>query len=213
MASVVAFWQLPSEEESFLGYLARGGDVVAIRHREAVSDPAAIHPVPVAELIGRTDTHRLYLTLQSETAEPLELRRWEPETRGEPVRYSLPVGFPAIVYDAGTLAEGRLSQSHAAAYPSQAPAPVAAWMRRVFGWLRRATPQWHEYERYRATELAAQAAIGGLVLVPHHAWRGSSTGRSSFAPRQRAGKAAPGAADLGGVRPTRGSSSRRRRGK
>jgi hypothetical protein len=184
MASVVTFWQLPAEEEALLHYLARAGDVVGIRHREAVPDPKVIHPVPVMELIGRTDTCRLYLTLQSVTAEPLELHRWEPETPGEPVRYSLPVGFPAIVYDAGMLLEGRLSQSNAAAYPSQAPAAVVAWMRRVFGWLRRATPQWHEYKSYRVTELAAQAAIRGLALVPHHGWRGRSTGRSSFAPRQ-----------------------------
>jgi hypothetical protein len=82
MASVVTFWQLPSEEESFLRYLARGGDVCAIRHMEAVADPAAIHPVPVEELIGRADTQRLYLTLRSVAMIPLELHRWDPKSPG-----------------------------------------------------------------------------------------------------------------------------------
>jgi hypothetical protein len=183
MPSVVTFWQLPTEEEAFLRYLGRGGESVAVRHMEAVPDPATLRPVPVEELVGRTDTGRLYLTLRSVVAEPLPLHRWEPESPGEPVRYSLPVEFPAIVYDAGTLVGRALSQSNCAAYPSEAPAAVAVWMRRVFGWLRRTTPHWHEYERYRVTEFAAQAALGGLSLVPDHGWRGRSTGRSSFAPR------------------------------
>jgi hypothetical protein len=194
MASVVTFWQMPSEEEVFLRYLARGEDVVAIRHREAVPDPSVIRPISVADLIGRPDADRVYLTLQSVVAEPLPLYRWEPESPGEPVRYQLPVGFPAIVYDAGWLAGVELSQSNAAAYPSEAPAAVAGWMRRVFGWLRRAAPHWHEYDAYRVTELAANAALDGLSLVPYHGWRGTSTGRSSFAPRRRAGRGGRGAA-------------------
>jgi hypothetical protein len=196
MASVVTFWQLPSEDAVLLRYLDRGGEVVAIHHREAVPDPAMIRPLSVADLIGRQDSDRVYLTLQSVVADPLPLHRWEPESSGEPVRYSLPVGFPAIVYDAGRLADGRLSQSNAVAHPSQAPAAVAAWMRRVFGWLRRATPHWHEYKSYRVTELAAKAALDGLLLVPYHGWRGASTGRSSFAPRRRVGSAEQGTADI-----------------
>jgi hypothetical protein len=158
MASVVTFWQLPCEEERFLRFLTRGGDVVAIRHMEAVVDRASIHPLPVGELIGRADTRRLYLTLRSVTAGSLELHRWEPKTQDEPVRYSLPSRFPAIMYDIGTLTEGRLSQSNAAAYPSYAPPAVAAWFSRVFAWLRRASPQWHEYRGYRCTELVLHGA-------------------------------------------------------
>ena len=188
MASVLSFWQLPDEEKAFLRYFARGGEVVAIRHMEAVADPAALRPLSVEELIGRSDSIRLYFTLRSVVADPLRLHRWESESPGEPVRYSLPVDFPAIVYDAGTLADGRLSKSNVAADTSQASSEVAAWVRRVFGWLRRATPHWHEYEAYRVTELAAREALGGLSLVPYHGWKGASTGRSSFAPRRRVGK-------------------------
>jgi hypothetical protein len=187
MASVVTFWQLPSEEEALLRYLSRGGDVVAIRHCEAVPDPAAIRPTPVTDLVGRPDSGRVYFTLRLVVAEPLPLHRWDPESPGDPVRYSLPVAFPAIVYDAGSLVGRQLSQSNAAAYPAQAPAEVAAWMQRVFGWLRRASPHWHEYPGYRVTDLAAEAALDGLLLVPYHGWQGTPTGRSSFAPR-RAGR-------------------------
>jgi hypothetical protein len=62
IATVFTFWQLRSEEKTFLRYLARGGEVVAIRHQEAVHDPAAIRAEPVADLIGRHDAGRLYLT-------------------------------------------------------------------------------------------------------------------------------------------------------
>jgi hypothetical protein len=185
MASVIAFWQLPTEEASFLRYLARSGEVFAIRHMEAVDDPAALRPLPIEELIDRTDAGRLYLTLRSVGLAPLALHRWDPQTPGDAIRYSLPVRFPAIMYNAGTLVENCLSQSDASAYPSEAPAPVAAWMRRVFGWLRRSAPHWHEYRSYRVTELAAQAAIGGLNLVPYHGWQGRATGRSSFLPRPK----------------------------
>lgn len=185
MAAVVGFWQMPGEKERFLRYLARSGEVVAIRHREAVPDPVTLRPLPIEDVIGRPDAGRLYLTLRSVTTGPLPLHRWEPESPERPILYSLPIRFPAIVYDAGTLADGRLSRSNAVAYPSQAPAEVSAWMRRVFAWLRRNTPHWHEYEGYRATEQAARAALDGLALVPYHGWRGRSTGRSSFDPRPR----------------------------
>jgi hypothetical protein len=186
MASVVTFWQMPGEEERFFHYLARSADAVAIRHMEAVPDPAAIHPVPIEEVTGRTDAGRLYVTLRSVTTGPLPLHCWEPDSPGGPIRYSLPVRFPAIVYDAGTLADGRLSQSNATAYPSTASTEISAWMRRVFAWLRRNTPHWHEYVGYRVTEQAAWAALDGLSLVPYHGWRGPSTGRSSFDLRPRA---------------------------
>jgi hypothetical protein len=188
MASVVTFWQMPGEEERFLRYLAGSGEVVAIRHREAVPDPAAIRPAPIEEVIGRTDAGRLYLTLRAVTTGPLPLHRFEPASPGKPILYSLAIRFPAIVYDAGILADGRLSSSNAAAYPSQAPAEICAWMRRVFAWLRRNTPHWHEYETYRVTEQAARAALEGLALVPYHGWRGRLTGRSSFHRRPRGHK-------------------------
>jgi hypothetical protein len=182
VASVVTFWQLPDEEAAFFRYLAREAEVVAVRHTEAVPDPATIQSVPVKEFIGRSDTSRLHFTLKSVASEPLVLRRWESESAGNPARYSLPVDFPAIVYDVGSLEGGALSQSNASAYPLEAPTVVSAWMRRVFGWLRQNTPHWHEYEGYRVTERAARAAVNGLRLVPYHGWRGRSTGRSSFTP-------------------------------
>jgi hypothetical protein len=183
MASVLTFWQLPDDELEFFRYLARSGEVVAIRHREAVLDPSTIRPVPVEELVGRQDADRLYLTLRSVATEPLPLHQWQPESPGAAVRFSLPLKFPAIVYDAGTLCGEALSQSNAVAYPSDVPLEVAAWIRSVFGWLRRATPHWYEYRNTRVTEQASQAALGGLSLVPYHGWRGRSTGKSSFASR------------------------------
>jgi hypothetical protein len=185
LASGVTYWQLPDEEADFFRYLAER-EVVAIRHMEAVADPAVLRPVPVCDLIGRADESRLFLTVPEVVSEPLPLKAWEPASPGEPVRYSLPYAFPAVMYDAGTLLGGRVSQTHASALPAVAPTSVAAWMRRVFGWLRRATPHWHEYPGYRVTDRAAEAALAGLVLTPYHGWSGNSTGRSSFAPRRGA---------------------------
>jgi hypothetical protein len=184
MAAVVSFWQLPEEEAAFLRYLARDGQVVAIRHMEAVPDPASLRAVPIEELVGRSDSSRLFLTLRSVVSDSLPLHRWEPKSSDEPALFSLPLEFPAIVYDAGTLVGSELSRSNSVAYPSQAPEEVATWMRRVMGWLRRATPHWHDYKNYRVTERAAQAALSGASLVLYHGWRGKPTGRSSFASRQ-----------------------------
>jgi hypothetical protein len=184
MASVVTFWQLPGEESALFRYLATNSDVVGIRHCEAVSDPKHIRVEPISTFIGRQDRTRVYMTLRFAT-DPLSLHVWEPEKPGNPILYSLPVEFPAIVYDAGAVVEGRLSLSNTAAHPSRVPAEVEAWMRRVFAWLRRTTPHWFQYETYRATEAAAQAVAGGLELVPHHGWTGPVSGRSSLAQKRK----------------------------
>ena len=197
MASVLTFWQLPDEEAAFFRDLARGG-VVAVRCQEAVPDPAALVPVPVAELAGRSDAGRLFLFPDAALADPLPLRRWEPEEPGGPARYAPAAGVPAVIYDAGTVRGGALSLSSATAAPAAAPAATAAWMRRVVARLRRAAPHWHEHERYRLTESAARAARGGLVLVPYHGWRGRSTGRSGVLPADRPMAEANAASDPAG---------------
>ncbi len=84
MASVVTFWQLPGEEDAFFRYLARDNELVAIRHMEAVTDPTAIRPVLIEEVIGRTDAGRLYLSLRPVTVGPLPLHCFEPKSPGEP---------------------------------------------------------------------------------------------------------------------------------
>lgn len=189
MASVVTFWQMPDEEDHLFRHLAKREDACAIPFSEAVTDPSLIIAMPMESLVGRCASNRLYLTLR-EFAKVPPLHAWAPDDRNERTRYSLPMSFPAIVYDAGTLADGRLSQSNVSAYSSvwdeaakasrSMPEGFVKWMRRVMGWLRRATPDWHEYESYRVSKKAAQAAMNGLVLVPYHGWSGNSTGRSSF---------------------------------
>jgi hypothetical protein len=179
MPSVVTFWQMPSEEEKFFRYLARF-DARAIRHPEDVADPEKIRAVPIKSLIGRKDAERVYLTLPSMLEKPLSLQKWNQDKPGESVRYTISYSFPAIIYDAGTLEENRLSQSNVSCDLSQSLSEVVVWMRRVLGWLRRATPHWCEFEGCRVTELAMQASIGGMSLVPYHGWSGNSTGRSSF---------------------------------
>jgi hypothetical protein len=184
MATIIAFWQLPGEEAEFFRFLARKSDVVGIRLMQAVPTTDEIRAQPIAAFMNRPDTTRLYLTLAS-VFPPTHFRTWQSNQPGERVLYSLPEDFPAIIYDCGVESDGNVSQSHACAYPSSAPREVAAWMRRVFDWLRRATPHWFEYEGYRATPAAARYSMSGLNLVPYHGWTGRRTGRNSFTTKRR----------------------------
>jgi hypothetical protein len=194
MACVVTFWQLPQEEDLFFSYVSRKDDVDAFPLIEAVADPGLIRAAPISQLVGRASDVRLYITPREYAASP-KLFAFQPTSLDQPVRYSLASEFPALVYDRGSLKNGRLSQSNASAYTGyvdakarvfhKMPAGFLSWLKRVMGWLRRAKPQWHDYPGYRATNAAAQAALSGLVLVPYHGWSGTYTGNSSFMPGYR----------------------------
>jgi hypothetical protein len=191
MASVVTFWQLPEEEDVFFNYLSRKDDVHAFPLEDAVADPGLIRSAAIRQFVGRESDTRLYITPREYAASP-KVFAFQPTSLGQPVRYQLASEFPALVYDRGSLKDGRLSQSNVCAYTGyvdaearvfhKMPAGFLGWLKRVMGWLRRATPQWHSYPGYRATNAAAQAAISGLVLVPYHGWSGAYTGNSSFMP-------------------------------
>jgi hypothetical protein len=195
--SGVTYWQLPTEEAAFFEYLAGTGEVYAIPHKQPVGSPEQIQAQPLATFLGRPDRARLYLTLREYALAPslFEIRPADP---AQPVRYTLAADFPSVMYTPGTIEGGRLAQSNASArtyYVDAArqvvqkmPEPFMRWLKKVMGWIRRATPEWHEYRGYRVTRQAAAAASAGLILVPYHGWSGPSTGESSFL---RGGAAAP----------------------
>jgi hypothetical protein len=189
VASGVTYWQLPTEEATFFAYLARTGDVYAIPLMEAVPSPERIQARALGTCSGRRDSGRLYLTLREYALRP-SLFEFRPAAPDEPVRYTLGAEFPSIMYTPGMIEDGQLSHSNASArtcFPDptgkvfhKMPEPFLRWMRKVMSWLRRITPEWHEYRGYRVTRQAAQAALSGLILVPYHGWSGRSTGESSF---------------------------------
>jgi hypothetical protein len=191
MASGVTFWQMPDEEEVFFRYLLSKGDIDAFSFLFPARDPSDLRSSPLEAFLGRTDDTRLYLTLHEYAVQPpiIEFQR---QTLDDGPRYTFGVEFPSIMYSRGLVNHSQLSQSNASArtcYPDKAvtvvhkmPEPFLRWVKATMSWLRRATPEWHEYRGYRATKRAAQAALGGLKLVPYHGWSGNSTGESSFMP-------------------------------
>jgi hypothetical protein len=187
----VTFWQMPDDETEFFRYLARAGDVYAIEHMEAVSDPMLLSKArPIHDFLEQPALERLYISPAEYALHP-PLHICPPESARRLPMYSLDMGFPAIMYTPGRLKKNKLSQSNASAYttywdpiakkPVRMPETFVRWARRVMAWIRRATPAWHEYRGYRATKPVAEAALSGLVLV-HHGLSGKSTGESSFMP-------------------------------
>src|SRR6516164_208184 len=114
MASGVTFWQLPEEEEVFFRYLMQKDSVQAFPLMEAVADPRLIRAAPIEQLLGRNSDMRLYITPQ-EYADHPKIFAFEPTGPGEPVRYTLAMDFPALLYTPGSLKDGQLSQSNASA--------------------------------------------------------------------------------------------------
>jgi len=48
----------------------------------------------------------------------------------------------------------------------QKPMEFVKWYKRVFGWVSKHTPLWHEYKSYRITERVAIAIQEGWELEP-----------------------------------------------
>lgn len=189
MATGLTFWQMPDEQDAFLDYVAKTGDILAISDFEAVPLRENLRPVPVADFMGHS-FKRLHI-FPSEFANCIVIREWPPDAQHVAPIYSIDTApSPLIMYTPGSLTDGALSQSNLSTNWScldatgriivDKPRGFRPWGERVFRWLRRATPEWYGCRSYRCTSMAAGRAEDGVRLVLYHGWSGKHTGKGSF---------------------------------
>jgi hypothetical protein len=176
MPAVVTYWWLLEEEDEFLDYLARSGEVVAMPDAW-MDSPEELAAMPVDRYIRECDPVQLLFGLSQHLAN-VPIR---PRTHHGRAMYSGPNAMEscAISYSRGRLKDSTiLTQFNLAAYwqiwstgpdtgGDKDPAFVK-WGKNVFAWVRRKTPERHQYKQYRVSRRAKQALEKGLIqLVPY----------------------------------------------
>jgi hypothetical protein len=178
MAAVVTFWRFPDEEERFLRYVVKTGDIWACTG-ERVTDVKRLEPRPIIELIREHDPDAV-LFGPREFMDRSPIKRYEHEGEIRYGRYFMNV--PLISYTRGRFRSPReLGLSNMCAeyddlatdehdpecqYLVRRPEAFIKWVQRVFAWIRRDTPKWHQYKGYRVTERVAEEIAKGLEIVP-----------------------------------------------
>jgi hypothetical protein len=173
MPAVITFWQLPDEEKEFLDFLESTGHVVAIPVHW-VKDRADLSPQPIRNFIEKHDPDRLYFGLESQLADvDIQPSEYEGEWG-----YKGPSGADAclIGYDRPKFRSGtKLVQSNLAAYWTcldetqstmvDKTEDFVRWGKKVFGWVRKHTPEWHGNKGYRATKRVKDSIEEGSIEV------------------------------------------------
>jgi hypothetical protein len=190
MAAGLTFWQMPEDQDVFLEYLAKTGNIVAISHFAAVPLRNALRPLPLGSFVGAGDFERLHI-FPVEFADAIRIHEFPLSAQQTSPLYAVDtVRSPVLLYTPGTLAEGALSQSNLSTswtYLDEDKRTVVAkplrfrkWGEGVLRWLRRVTPEWYGCRGYRCTRMAAGRAKDGVRLVLYHGWSGKHTGNGSF---------------------------------
>jgi hypothetical protein len=172
MAAVVTFWRLPGEEGAFLEFLKSTGDVVGVPW-EKVPNRSLLVPRTMAELVSE-DPDSILIGLR-ETLGDIPINEFFDESGHS---YAAAAStLPMMIYsrgkwrDSNKLGASNLSGQWAVV-PSGAkewvdqPAVFIKWGRKVMSWVRKQTPLWHKYERYRITRKVDEAIKRGAEIVP-----------------------------------------------
>jgi hypothetical protein len=171
MPAAVTFWRFPEEEEDFIRFLQSSGPVVGVP-KGKVKDKSQLNPAPVADLLARNPPSVL-LGL------PNLLREWPIRVYHDERGESYAVLFtcvPVLTYRRGQLlAPNQLTASHISGdwtVPSEdkskvvdQPEEFIKWGRKVLAWVRKETPEWHEFKTYRVTRRVSDAIKSGLQIV------------------------------------------------
>lgn len=175
MASVVTFWQFPEEEERFLTYLEKTGDILACIGGP-VTEPSRLEPRPVRELIECEDPDAVLIGPR-EFMEIAEIGSYWHEGRMLYSRFY--AELPLVDYSRPRFrAPQKLEESnlvfktsiwvsdganHDLDHAEPQPPEFVAWARRVLNWMRRHTQR---IGYRRVTPRVAAAVEDGLELVP-----------------------------------------------
>lgn len=185
MPSVITFWQLPEDEQRFFSYLHRTGNVLALPNKlPETREEYVLRDLP--GYLAERDPDRLYIGLETELlhapVEPFEARITDARGGVTPKRLYRIDDRKAgvIIYDRGRIQEGLLTHSNLVAYFDfvQEPEHVMRWKsdefihwaKRVFGWVRRHTPERCEVDGYpyRATSAVRAAVDAGRIQLTRY---------------------------------------------
>lgn len=168
----VTFWQLPEEEENFIEFLEKDERVVAFpaESRKPVSELS----LEVPSRLTRGDEPLILLALKPHVS---QIKSVEYTQDGSKLFGIDATNSPVIMYERGAFREpGKLGQSVIAAHLEaltedgkglrRKPDEFCKWAQSVAKWVRRNTPQWHQYKSYRITGKVADAMTEGIELVP-----------------------------------------------
>jgi hypothetical protein len=177
MRSVVTFWQLPEDEDEFLGFLLTTGKIVAMPWHWA-KRLEELSPQPLVPYIKQHDPDQLRLGLE-EYARRADI---EPQEHDGEKYFSIAPMSPCLIcYSRGKLRDdNKLIKSNLFAYwdyPNEKATELIRkdpefieWAKRVFNWVRRFAPRQVEYNGSlcRTTNRAKDAIQAGrLELVPY----------------------------------------------
>ena len=175
--SAISFWRFPEEEETFLDFLDRTGNVIAIPYKNFHS-LEEITPRPLRELVKDSDSNSDSYSLL------IGLDHWINQIKahsrfhdGENIFGISYFDSPLIVYDRGRIYESqKLLRSNlcgAWSYVDDQKRVIhksdafIKWSKKVFAWVRKATPEFHQYRTYRLTPRVAEAIRNNLIeIVP-----------------------------------------------
>jgi hypothetical protein len=176
MRTVAAWWWFPDEEADFINYLESTGEVVAYL-RDDFENVEEIKHSPLRQVI-ECDTVRNVCLCLKEQAERIVVAPLHPIDNkprfGIYTSQSEVLGYDRVYYkDSNVLCLGHLHaywafvNDEASGYVNKDPAFVK-WGKRVFQWIRRKTPEWHQYKSYRATKRVKESVdMGSLQLAAY----------------------------------------------
>jgi hypothetical protein len=164
--SGVQFWRFPEEETAFLEYLKETGSVIALP-RDKFRHKNEFLPMPLGDLLKNSDPDRLIFCLEADLNDVV-IADYS-DSKGEFFVVSL-YDSPVIGYVRGKLVDSRqLSTSLLEAYWSypqtsvDKPADFVKWGKKIFRWVQKSTPEFHQHKHCRITSRVAEAIRSNQV--------------------------------------------------
>jgi hypothetical protein len=173
MPSVVTYWQSVEDETDFFRFLQSTGDVLALPANWMETKEVFV-PQHVEPFVNRYDPDQLLLTQEGNGF------LWEIERRqfDRDIRFGIPIMTSCVfAYRRGKFRNGKLAQSNISAYldyPTEDKSSLVAkpdqfvlWVKKVIGWIRKATPERIECNGYpyRATRRVKTSVLDGKLDV------------------------------------------------
>ncbi|MFY9840639.1 MAG: hypothetical protein WAK55_30070 [Xanthobacteraceae bacterium] len=171
MISAVTFWRFPEEEDEFVRFLLSFGPIVAVP-KGKVRDKSLLTPIPPTDLLQQNPP-QILLWLPT-LVKDLPIRSY-PDEAVESFGV-LFTRLPVFTYRRGQFrAPNQLTYSHVtgnwtvlSADESRIldqPDEFIKWGKKVLAWIRKQTPEWHQYKTRRITKSVSEAIRSGLKII------------------------------------------------